>query len=132
MDEADLSYFYPFGWPEGDVVDALTADLITLEPDKQDLPTYEDLCKIQDGMTIDEVYSIAGNPQRTVIYMIQTYPTFSSSYPQPWKCYIYDSCDGNSILIAWSYKKIQESDESSACLEAIVHCTYKLSPQKEE
>ena len=58
---------------------------------------------------IGEVYSIAGNPQRTVIYMIQSHPTFSSSYPQPWECYIYDSCDGNSILIAWSYKKIQES-----------------------
>ena len=72
-----------------------------LEPDKTDLPSYSALCSIEPGMTRDEVFSIAGNPQREEIYTTTLRPEISVTIDT--LCFVYDSSDGPSIGIVWGY-----------------------------
>ena len=87
-------------------------ELLELDPDKQNLPSYEELSKIQYGTTLTEVYSIAGNPQRMEMRMVPHYitATGTSSAASPSQCYIYDSADGGSILVHYRSLMDEESD----------------------
>ena len=58
----------------------------SLEPDRQDLPTYAELCEIRVGMTVDEVVALVGNPTREIVDPIDYRIT-----------YVFDSCDGDSV-----------------------------------
>ena len=58
----------------------------SLEPDRQDLPTYAELCEIRVGMTVDEVVALVGNPTRKIVDPIDHLIT-----------YVFDSCDGDSV-----------------------------------
>lgn len=68
-----------------------------IEPEKKDLPVYEDLVQVEIGMTVHDVFSIVGNPQRTETRRVPTMPGFSSTIETT--CYIYDSSDGDSIAV---------------------------------
>ena len=70
----------------------------SLEPDRQDLPTYAELCEIQLGMTPDEVTALVGNPQRTIVLRK---PLDSYASPIHISFYIFDSCDGDSVGVAF-------------------------------
>ena len=71
-------------------------DKFTLEPDRQDLPTYDQLCSaMRVGMYPSEVSSLVGNPQRTAIYEIPMYSYASSK--ASYEFAVFDSCDGDSI-----------------------------------
>ncbi len=98
----------------------------TLEPDKQKLPTYDTLCKIKPDMTLDEVYAIAGNPQRNAIIMVPQ-PTDASSFSQE-ICSVYDSCDGDSIAINWGKTK----PEDGGVWEIIVKNTIKVTKKTDD
>ena len=74
---------------------------LPLEPNKEKLPSYDDLCKVQRGMTREEVYTIAGNPQRTEFIIMSTWP--GASLAVETYCYIYDSNDGLSIAVKWGH-----------------------------
>lgn len=71
-------------------------DKFTLEPDRQDLPTYDQLCSaMRVGMYPSEVSLLVGNPQRTAIYEIPMYSYASSK--ASYEFAVFDSCDGDSI-----------------------------------
>ena len=72
---------------------------LPLEPDKENLPSYADLCKIQAGMTTEEVYAIAGNPQREAMLRIPSTPWTSVAIDMPY--HVYDSHDGESVYVRW-------------------------------
>lgn len=71
-----------------------------LEPEKQDLPSYEDLCKIEAEMNYKDVYAILGNPQRIINKDMPSHQWSSSA--TPYTFYIYDSTEGKSIWISYS------------------------------
>lgn len=74
------------------------ADLMvlpTLEPDKQNLPTYAELCELQVGMTYAETIEKVGNPQRRIEMQVPMH----GSNTMDCICYVFDSCDGGSIVI---------------------------------
>ena len=73
--------------------------LFPLEPDKTNLPSYAALCSIEPGMTIEEVLSIAGKPQRNEFHETTLTPETSSTFDS--FCFVYDSSDGPSIGIVW-------------------------------
>ena len=71
-----------------------------LDPDKEDLPSFDDMLKIEDGMTYEEVYAIAGLPQRKKDNMkIPTSPMGPWSYEGTW--YFYDTVEGIEFLVAY-------------------------------
>ena len=71
-------------------------DKFTLEPDRQDLPTYEQLCSaMRVGMYPSEVSSLVGNPQRIETYEAPMFPHASSTVSYEFA--VFDSCDGDSI-----------------------------------
>jgi hypothetical protein len=79
-------------------------EMLKLVPDKQNLPSYDDLCKIKEGMRIEEVYPILGNPQRTEIRKVP----FPSSNPYvSWvphmntKVYVYECSDDRYLAVAF-------------------------------
>ncbi len=88
-----------------------------LEPDKANLPSYADLCKIKRGMTKDEVYSIAGNPQRMEIRPMSIHPTASLTFDAT--CFIYDSSDGPSICVSWRFAEIGSPTEIVLLVDVI-------------
>ena len=97
--------------PENNFTDTSEADTIDLinwfhppvDPDRQDLPSYETLDRIVPLMTAREVYMIAGYPQRMAPGLIK-----SSHGGNPVRvdggCE-YDSSDGRSIWISWRTAK---------------------------
>ena len=71
-------------------------DKFTLEPDRQDLPTYDQLCSaMRVGMYPSEVSSLVGNPQRIETYEVPLSPYASSLVD--FEFAVFDSCDGDSI-----------------------------------
>ena len=71
-----------------------------LDPDKEDLPSFDDMLKIEDGMTYEEVYAIAGLPQRKKDNMkIPTRPKAQSYVEGTW--YFYDTEEGIEFLVAF-------------------------------
>lgn len=74
-------------------------EMLKLVPDKQNLPSYDDLCKIKEGMRIEEVYSILGNPQRTEIRKVPVYPFASSIMELP--VYVYECSDDRYLAVAF-------------------------------
>lgn len=109
-DESYLVVYYTL--PEGQVSwvnlypsESLTTnEMIELKPDKQDLPSYDDLCKIKEGMRLEEVYSILGNPQAM--------PALSTGGIG----YSYESDDGWSIIINYSVYNTVYSDIQGFCV----------------
>lgn len=85
---------------------------IPLEPDKTDLPSYAALNSIRKGMTKDEVFALAGNPQRAVFR--QTMKTFSdrTSAALVGKSvyYVYNSSEGTSLLVEWGFAGSLDSE----------------------
>jgi hypothetical protein len=79
-------------------------ELLRLMPDKQDLPSYDDLCKVKEGMRLEEVYSILGNPQAM--------PALSTGGIG----YSYESDDGWSIIINYSVYNTVYSDIQGFCV----------------
>lgn len=75
-------------------------EMLRLDPEKQKLPSYDDLSKIQKGITMYEVYSIAGNPQRRELRNIPVGGISSLAYPSD--VYMYDSADGKSVGVKFS------------------------------
>ena len=67
----------------------------TLEPDKQNLPTYAELCELQVGMAYMETIEKVGNPQRSIEKTVSDFGSNASDV----LCYVFDSCDGGSIVI---------------------------------
>ncbi len=82
-----------------------------LDPDKEDLPSFDDMLKIEDGMTYEEVYAIAGLPQRKKDNMkIPTRPKGQSYVEGTW--YFYDTAEGIEFLVAYlstSYSDYKET-----------------------
>ena len=76
---------------------------ISLEPNKDTLPSYEILKQIVPGMSATEVFEIAGNPQRTETRTIPYSEGTSLTIPST--CYIYDSSDGMSISVSFHVEK---------------------------
>jgi hypothetical protein len=76
---------------------------ISLEPNKDTLPSYEILKQIVPGMSATEVFEIAGNPQRTETRTIPY--SEGTSLTMPSTCYIYDSSDGMSISVSFHVEK---------------------------
>ncbi len=74
---------------------------IPLDPDRIDLPSYDDLCSIKSGMTIEELCDFVGLPQRAEWRLVSPYSGMSSHYRNS-LCYIYDSCDGRSLCVVLS------------------------------
>ena len=109
-DESYLVVYYTL--PQGQVYwvnlypsESLTInEMIELKPDKQDLPSYDDLCKIKEGMRLEEVYSILGNPQAM--------PALSTGGIG----YSYESDDGWSIIINYSVYNTVYSDIQGFCV----------------
>jgi hypothetical protein len=78
-------------------------EMLKLVPDKQNLPSYDDLCKIKKGMSLEEVYSILGNPQRTEIRKVQLPgPSYTSWRPHvDTKVYVYECSDDRYLAVAF-------------------------------
>lgn len=74
---------------------------ITLEPDKADLPSYAVLCTLAPDMTRSEVFTLVGNPQRTVSIRIEM--RLGRSLAEEHLCYVYDSSDGRSVAVLWGW-----------------------------
>ena len=74
---------------------------ITLEPDKADLPSYAVLCTLAPDMTRSEVFTLVGNPQRTVSIRIAM--RLGRSLAEEHLCYVYDSSDGRSVAVLWGW-----------------------------
>ncbi len=75
-----------------------------LEPERKNLPSYEDLSKIESNMDLAEIQSIIGNPQRIGEYtwrMPSPYPSISSVGYITLDCYIYDGADGSTLYIGF-------------------------------
>ena len=81
---------------------------IPLEPDKTDLPSYDALKGITRGMTREEVFSLIGNPQRITVWIMSSDPEKSSARETP--CFVYDSSDGNSLVVLWGFMGALDSD----------------------
>lgn len=81
--------------------------IMPLEPDKKDLPSYADLSKVKPGMTKDEVFALVGNPQREIIRRMPVYE--ATSLATDTICHIYDSNDGDSICVVWGYANTQST-----------------------
>ena len=71
-------------------------EMLKLVPDKQNLPSYDDLCKIKEGMRIEEVYSILGNPQE-----IRKVPFYFSSWTMELSVYVYECSDDRYLAVAF-------------------------------
>ena len=74
---------------------------IALDPDRIDLPSYDDLCSIKSGMTIEEVGDLVGLPQRAEWLRVPHSPGVSVAFGYS-LCYFYDSCDGRSLRVVSS------------------------------
>ncbi len=71
-----------------------------LDPDKEDLPSFDDMLKIEYGMTYEEVYAIAGLPQRKQDNMrIPVLPKRQSYIEGTW--YFYNTAEGIEFLVAF-------------------------------
>ena len=92
-------------------------DKLILDPDKKELPSYQDLMKITYDMTLDEVYAIAGLPQRIGWRQSDIIPDAKVV------TYIYDSSDGISLEIA--YKFMYSGD-------VLIKRIYKTNPEQSE
>lgn len=88
------------------VTDEFTQLLIV--PDKKDLPSYDDLCKIEIGMTPEEVTQIVGYPQRVKVIPMPPSPYYSSVGDRP--CCIYDSSDGMGLIVCYGPKKAENGE----------------------
>ena len=77
---------------------------IYIQPDKQNLPSSEDLDKIDVGLRLEEVQELIGYPQRyyreTISFEVPE--GVSSGGVMHFYYYIYDSRDGDSITIKYS------------------------------
>ena len=74
---------------------------LELEPDKTELPDFSSLQTIKQGMAIEEVQQIAGNPQRTVKKIGTILP--GRSLRPELTYYIYDISDGPSISVLYGF-----------------------------
>jgi len=74
-------------------------EMLKLVPDKQNLPSYDDLCKIKRGMRIEEVYSILGNPQRTEIRKAPLHGEYSWTFDI--SVYVYECSDDRYLAVAF-------------------------------
>ena len=72
---------------------------IPLEPNKELLPTYEQLQQIEEGMTLDEVTALIGAPQRAEIVYIPIMPTASAAMPEWAQCY--ETSEGKTVRIVF-------------------------------
>lgn len=81
---------------------------IPLEPDKTDLPSYDALKGITRGMTREEVFSLIGNPQRITVWIMSSSPGKSSA--RETACFVYDSSDGDSLVVLWGFMGTLDSD----------------------
>lgn len=89
-----------------------------LDPDKEDLPSFDDMLKIEDGMTYEEVYAIAGLPQRKKDNMkIPSLPK-RSHWSNEGTWYFYDTAEGIEFLVAFL------ADSSSDHIETVRLVTY--------
>ncbi len=83
----------PSGYPE-----------FVLEPEREDLPSYEDLAKIEEDMNLAEIQNIIGNPQRIGEHTWQMpyRDPYTTIYRDvPFNCYIYDGSDGSKLYIGF-------------------------------
>ncbi len=81
-------------------LDLFEKDKFTLEPDRQELPTYAELHeKIQIGLYPSEVTELLGNPQRIINKEIRIYPDNLMSPIRRRQLYVFDSCDGDSVAV---------------------------------
>ena len=67
------------------------------------LPKYDELCKIKEGMLKEEVFNCYGDPQRTITREHALHPSMSNTFPILY--YVYDSSDGMSIAVAFGKKE---------------------------
>lgn len=74
----------------------------SLDPDKQDLPSYDDLLKIEYEMPYEEVYAIAGLPQRKQ-ENVKTLINPNLNIYDETTLFYYDTSDGIEFAIAYSY-----------------------------
>lgn len=72
---------------------------IHLEPNKELLPTYEQLQQIEEGMTLDEVTALIGAPQHAEIIYIPVMPTASAAMPEWAQCY--ETSEGKTVRIVF-------------------------------
>ncbi len=73
---------------------------VKFEPNRSDLPTYEQLTQIKPGMTYKEVCALVGHPQNWDIGR-KPFP-FGGSSATSAICFIYKSSDGKSIKVFYS------------------------------
>ena len=72
---------------------------IPLEPNKQNLPSFDELKKIEIGMTPDEVYALVGNPQRVEIQTMAIDPNRSIAFPL--ETFVYEATNGECIYVLY-------------------------------
>ena len=77
-----------------------TETTTSIAPDANALPSYADLCKIEIGMTQQEVKEIAGDYQRVEAYSLPRKPDERSG--NKFNYYVYDSYDGSSIAVSFT------------------------------
>ena len=87
-------------------------EMLKLVPDKQNLPSYDDLCKIKEGMRIEEVYSILGNPQRTEIRRVpfQFHPYASAVLYLDTSVYVYECSDDRYLAVYFRHTETDVVD----------------------
>lgn len=85
---------------------------IPLEPNKKDLPTFDELKKIEIGMTLDEVYALVGNPQRVETITIASTPNQSSAFPH--SCLVYEASNGECIYVLYTSQSIDPAEPTVA------------------
>lgn len=89
-----------------------------LDPDKEDLPSFDDMLKIEDGMTYEEVYAIAGLPQRKKDNMKIPARPKQSHWSNEGTWYFYDTAEGIEFLVAFL------ADSTSDHIETVRLVTY--------
>ena len=82
--------------------------MLKLVPDKQNLPSYDDLCKIKEGMSLEEVYSILGNPQRTEKRKVPVFPFASSTMEV--SVYVYECSDDRYLAVYFRHTETDVVD----------------------
>lgn len=71
---------------------------IKFEPNRSELPTYEELTQIKKGMTYSEVYALVGHPQNWDTGNLIS----GQSITENRVYFIYKSSDGKSIKVFYS------------------------------
>ena len=86
---------------------------IVLEPDKQDLPSYEDLSKINYDMTYDDVYEILGNPQRMILKKVSRGSGMVITFYS--YCYVYEGSEDWLLYVAYGTTAVNKNLRIKHC-----------------